>query len=223
MNMDTENKKFADNQEEDIPQVQEGTSEEQEEFEDGLGGNSAQTNSPDQRKGSKEGNALIAQLIKDPNAIQQYRDKAQDLIGQFGSRREVLENEVDTLAECVAIAAEIYRSFPIPDNAYQLSSLTNAHNSSLSQLEKMRDPKLVMKDIEVLIKGMFMSITRSLALEIDKTKKELSHRFPDEKTTIELAFNRIFTSVSPEAQNVYDGMQESLKKALGIKDARKKN
>ena len=185
---------------------------------DGLGEALPEVDHP---RVSKEGNsAIIAQLVADPLMIQQYRDAAQALIGQFQSRREALENEVDVLAECVAIASEIYRSFPIPDNAYQLSSLVNAHNSSLSLLEKSKDPKVIMKDIEVLVKGMFNTVARSLTLEIDKTKKEFTQRFPDEKASVDIAFNRMFASVAPETQNLYDGLQDGLKKVLGIKDAK---
>ena len=167
----------------------------------------------------------IPEVIEDhlpaeaPNTalIQQYRQQAAQIVAQATSRRGVLEAEVDSLGECVAMAAQIYQDHPIPDNAYQLAALTNAHNSALSQLEKMKDPKVILEECENHIKGMFTQVLKSLIVEIDKTKKELHRIYPTDKATVEDQFNRMLTAISPEAQKLYDTLHESLKKTLGIR------
>lgn len=169
------------------------------------------------RKKSETGHAMLTKFADDPKLVEVYREEATAILSGAETRRDILELEIDELAECIAIATQIYKQFPIPDNAYQLASLTNAHNSSLTQLEKMKDPKQIAKEIEDLIKGMFTGIYRGLTLEIDKTKKELHSIYPQEKTTIDELFSKIFTAVSPDAQNLYDGLQAKLKKILGIK------
>lgn len=164
-----------------------------------------------------ENNFLLQEILHNPGLVQNYRQAAQARIAHCTTRKEALEIEADVLAECMAIAAEIYQQFPIPDNAYQLASLTNAHNSTLSQLDRTRDPKVIVKDVEKLIKDMFTVVIRSLTLEVDKAKKDFIKAHPEDRSSVEEVFNRMFAAVAPESQQLYDKLQESLKKILGIK------
>lgn len=133
------------------------------------------------------------------------------------TNREALEIEVRELAECVMIASEIYRSVPSLDHAYMLTSLTSAHNSTIALIEKLKDPKVILLEIENLIKAMFLTVLKAMMLEIDKTKRELSLRCANEKSLIDDSFARMVTSIQPETQRLYDGLHENLSKALGIK------
>lgn len=149
--------------------------------------------------------------------IQIYKQAVANKISQCSSRRDVLEMELESLSECVGIASEIFQRFPVPDNAYMLSALQNAKNSSLTQLEKMKDPKVVLAELEGQIKSMFTNLIRSLITEIDKTKKEFSRIHPDSKATIDDQFTRMIASLAPETNKLYDGLHQTLKNTLGIK------
>jgi hypothetical protein len=149
--------------------------------------------------------------------VEAYRQTVVARISQCSSKREILEVELDSLSECVGIAAEIFQRFPVPDNAYMLSALQNAKNSSLSQLEKMKDPKIILADLEGQIKNMFTNLIKSMITEIDKTKKEFTRIHPDSKATIEDQFNRMITSLAPETNKLYDGLHQTIKTTLGIK------
>lgn len=186
------------------------------ELDDGLGESAPFDEPPEHKKGDKS-NPIVALITNSPDIIQQYQKLARDLLDQFSTRREVLEHQVDTLAECMHIASEIYRTFPIPDNAYQLASLTNAHNSSLNLLEKSRDPKVMLREIEELIKKMFTLVAQSLTIEVSRTKIEMLKLYPNDKVTVDDLFLRMFAAVSPESQKLYDDLQASLRKILGIK------
>ena len=48
--------------------------------------------------------------IEKQDLILQYRQTIQSLIGQASSKREVLEIEIDSLAECIGVAAEMYKT-----------------------------------------------------------------------------------------------------------------
>ena len=146
-----------------------------------------------------------------------YREKVAEAMAGCSSKRDVLEIEVDSLAECVALAAEIYKEEPVPDNAYQLSSLTNAHNSALSQLEKMKDPQVVMSDLETHIRRMFTGIIQSVVGEIHKTKQEFNRLYPGDKATVDDQFARMLEAAQPQTQVLYEELQKAIKTVLGIK------
>lgn len=133
------------------------------------------------------------------------------------THREILEMEVNSLAECVGVATEIYKKSPVPDFAYQLASLSNAHKTTLQQLEKMKDPKAMVVEIEFQIRTMFVDVIKSMALEIDKTKKEMTRLAPEHRTTLEDLFGRMLNAIQPETQNIYENLQKNLKRILGIK------
>jgi len=141
----------------------------------------------------------------------------QDRIGGCRTKLEVLELSVDYLAECAAIAADTYRNKPIPDNAYQLAALTNAHKSALAQLEKMKDPDEILSEIDAKIHTMFVAMVRAMAIEIDKVKRQWVAMHPEDLSTIDDLFTRMTNSVQPETQRIYDDLEKSLKKTLGIK------
>jgi hypothetical protein len=117
----------------------------------------------------------------------------------------------------VGVATELYKKNPVPDFAFQLTSLTNAHKATLQQLEKMKDPKMMLQDIENQIRHMFTAIVKAFAIEIDKTKKEMVRVYPEQRTTVEDMMNRMLNSIQPETQRVYEDLQRNLKKIIGIK------
>ena len=138
-------------------------------------------------------------------------------LNQCATHRDILELEINALAECVGVATEIYKKSPIPDFAYQLAALSNAHKTALQQLEKMKDPKLIVGDIEFQIRGMFLDIIKALAIEIDKTKREMTRITPEHKTTLDDLFGRMLNAIQPETQKIYENLQNNLKKILGIR------
>jgi hypothetical protein len=153
----------------------------------------------------------------DPDILADIQISVDAKLSNCKTHRDVLEAEVNSLAECVGVATELYKKKPIPEFAFQLASLTNAHKSTLQQLEKMKDPRLIITDIENQIRTMFMAIIKSLALEMDKTKKEMVKLFPEQRTTIEDLMARMLAAVQPETQNIYEDLQKNLKRILGIK------
>lgn len=155
--------------------------------------------------------------IISPEDTQDIIERVRNSLATCATKRDILEHEVNNLAECISISTEIYKSNPVPDNAYQISALMNAYNSSLSQLEKMKDPKETMADIESIIKEIFTGIIRTMALEIENTKKEWNIRFPDERATIEQNFKKMLDAIQPETQKIYENLVPKLKNALGIR------
>jgi len=133
------------------------------------------------------------------------------------SRREVLEVEVDTLAECASLAAEIFKQSPVPDNAYQLTALTSAHNTAINQLEKLKDPTLVLGDLERLIRKMLVEVVQTLALEINKAKVDFTNLYPKDALTINEVFSRMLDAIQPQTSAMYDELHKSLKGILGLK------
>jgi len=138
-------------------------------------------------------------------------------LSECKTHREMLELQVNSLSECVGVATAIWQGNPILDNSYQLSALTNAHRAALAQLEKMKDPVEILSGVENHIRGMFLEIVRAMALEMDKTKRELLILLPNEKPTLEDLFARMTNSIQPETQNIYNDLRMSLKKIMGIK------
>jgi len=153
----------------------------------------------------------------DQDELNTIQSLVEGRLSQCSTHRDILEMEVNTLAECVGVATEIYKKYPVPDNAYQLAALSNAHKVTLHQLEKMKDPKLIVGDIEFQIRLMFMEIIKSMAIEIDKTKREMTRHAPEHKTTLEDLFGRMLNAIQPETQKIYDNLQSNLRKILGIK------
>ena len=149
--------------------------------------------------------------------INEMRQKVYRQLSTCKTQREALEMEVNSLSECVALAIEIFNDNPVSDNSVQVTSLVNAHRSALNQLEKMKDPELILMDIESHIRSMFTAIVKALAYEIDKTKNDFMGRYPQDKVTIEDLFVRMNNSIQPETQNIYGDMRGALKKVLGIR------
>lgn len=153
----------------------------------------------------------------DPAELDAIQAIVDGKLSQCTTHREILEQELNSLAECVGVATEIYKKSPIPDFAYQLAALSNAHKSALQQLEKMKDPKLIVYDIEQHIRIMFMDIIKAMAIEMDKTKKEMIRLTPEHKITLEDLFGRMLNAIQPETQKIYENLQSNLKKTLGIR------
>lgn len=153
----------------------------------------------------------------DPDELNAMQLLVETRLNQCSTHRDILEMEVNCLAECVGVATEIYKKNPVPDFAYQLAALTNAHKTTLQQLEKMKDPRVIISEIEFQIRGMFMDIIKAMAVEMDKTKKEMTRLAPEHRTTLDDLFSRMLNSIQPETQNIYDSMQKNLKRILGIK------
>lgn len=135
----------------------------------------------------------------------------------FSTRRDVLEYELDELAECCAIGLHLYKSQPIPDNAYALSSLINTYKGMLQTFERADDPRESMEEVERIIQKMFKQLIKALMEEINKTKIEFCSIYPDEKTTINDQFSRMISAVQPETQKLWEELGKELKKAFGIK------
>ena len=133
------------------------------------------------------------------------------------THREMLELQVNSLSECVGVATAIWQGTPTLDNSYQLSALTNAHRAALAQLEKMKDPVEILSGVENHIRSMFLEIVKAMALEMDKTKREVMNLLPEEKPTVDDLFDRMTNSIQPETQNIYNDLRMSLKKILGIR------
>lgn len=154
----------------------------------------------------------------DPELLAEIQERVGQKLAKCGTHREILEVEVTDLAECIGVATEIYMKNPIPDFAFQLSTLLQTHKITLQQLEKMKDPKLILEDIESTIRIMFMTIIKAMAIEIDKIKNEMAKLLPDDqRITVDDLFNRMLNAIQPETQNIYDDLQKNLKKILGIK------
>ena len=164
-------------------------------------------------KAQSKGGKVIA--IR-PELVEIYRQTVIDAFAQCTTKRESLDVQIKSLTECVGIATEIYKNYPVPDNAYQLAALTNALNSSVSLFEKLGDPQKTLSECENEIQGMFNNTLKALVTEIDKAKKEFSRLYPNDKTHIEDIFRRMIQSVSPDAKRIYDEMHVNLKKILGI-------
>jgi len=133
------------------------------------------------------------------------------------THREMLELEVNSLAECVGIARALFLENPMLDNSYQLTALINARKAALAQLEKMKDPEEMLSGIEQHIRGMFTDIVKAMASEMDKTRRELLLLLPDDKPTVDDLFDRMMNTIQPETQNIYNDLRLSLKKILGIR------
>jgi len=153
----------------------------------------------------------------DPEMLASIQESVELRLAACKTHREILESEVNSLAECVGVAMELYKKNPVPDFAFQLSSLTNAHKTTLQQLEKMKDPKIIIQEIEGHIRTMFMSIIKAMALEIDKTKKEMVKIYPEQRLNIDDLFSRMLNGIQPETQHIYDDLNKNLKRVLGIK------
>lgn len=166
---------------------------------------------------TKKGKEYAKILNIDPDMLASIQENVEQKISTYKTHRELIEAEVTSLAECVAVATELYKKNPVPDFAFQLSSLTTAHKATLQQLEKMKDPKAILQDIENQIRNMFMLIVKAFAIEIDKTKKEMTKLYPDHKTTIEELMGRMLNSIQPESQQIYDDLTRNLKRILSIK------
>ncbi len=149
--------------------------------------------------------------------IELVKSKFQDQLSNCKTKLEVLDLSVDYLAECAAMAADAYRRDSSPDNAYQLAALTNAHKSALSQLEKMKDPRQILEEIESKIENMFVTVVRSMTIEMLNVKNQLINMHPEDLSTIEDLFKRMMNSIQPETQRIYDDLEGQLKKILGIK------
>ena len=153
----------------------------------------------------------------DPAELDAIQAIVENKLSQCSTHREILELELNSLAECVGVATEIYKKSPIPDFAYQLAALSNAHKTALQQLEKMKDPKLIVTEIEQQIRFMFMDVIKAMAIEMDKTKREMIRIAPDHKTTLEDLFGRMLNAIQPETQKIYDNLRNNLKKIVGIR------
>lgn len=154
------------------------------------------------------------------NKVMKSRDQypeASETLARCVSDVEVLQYELKSLAECVAIATEIYKDKAVPDHAFQLSALSAAFNNTYSLLVKQKDPKVMAEELAVLIKNMFTKIIHALALEIDKTKKDLIARYPGDRSTVEDHMVRMLESIQPETQRVFEGYETAVKKILGIR------
>jgi hypothetical protein len=156
-------------------------------------------------------------LDMDAELLAEIQNSVEERLSSCKTHREILESEVNSLAECVGVATEIYKKKPIPEFAFQLSSLINAHKATLQQLEKMKDPKAIVVDIENQIRTMFMAIIKAMALEIDKTKKEMIRTYPESRTTVDDLMARMLNAIQPETQQIYENLQKNLKKILGIR------
>ena len=153
----------------------------------------------------------------DPETLASIQEMVDTKIAGYKTHRDMIEAEVTSLAECVGVATELYKKNPIPDFAFQLTSLTNAHKATLQQLEKMKDPKMMLQDIENQIRYMFTSIVKAFAIEIDKTKKEMVRVYPEQRTTIEDLMSRMLNAIQPSTQQIYNDLNKNLRKILGIK------
>lgn len=153
----------------------------------------------------------------DPNLVEHFRKITAARTSHCTTRREVFEVQIDVLNECVGIASEMYLSIPCTDNAYALASLENTYKSALLQLEKMKDPQQMLADNENLIQRMFTQVIRQLANEIDKTRRELLLKYPNDKSSVEDSFNRMLTAIKPETQKLFDDLDMQLRVILGIK------
>ena len=153
----------------------------------------------------------------DADELSAIRAVVEDRLSGCSTHRETLEMEINNLAECVGVATEIYKKNPLPDLAYTLAALSNAHKTTLQQFEKMKDPKLMVSEIEFQIRTMFMDIIKAMALEIDKTKNELARLAPEHRTTLDDLFSRMLNAIQPETQQIYEHLQKNIKRILGIK------
>jgi gas vesicle protein len=155
----------------------------------------------------------------DPDELNAIQSFVEERLSGCSTHREALEMEINSLAECVGVATEIYKKNPLPDYAYTLAALSNAHKTSLQQFEKMKDPKTMVSEIEFQIRTMFTDIVKAMAIEIDKTKNEMIRVAPEHRTTIEDLISRMLNAIQPETQQIYEHLQKNLKRILGIKVA----
>jgi hypothetical protein len=187
------------------------------EDEDNFGlGDSAPLSMPPPIQNAAQAGKVSRQLVTQ-DLVAQYRQIATTVLSSANSKKEALNLQSQSLNECVVIASEIYKNFPTPDHAYQLAALASSHNSTISQHEKLRDPNAELAEIEKMLKVMFENVFKSLAGEIDKSKKELTRIYPQDKATIDDLFVRMLQAVTPDTKKYYEEMNTNLKKTLGLK------
>lgn len=178
---------------------------------DPLGDSIAAIPKPPGKKGKGNEPAMDLAVVEEARKMIEARK------AEATSDLAMLRLQTDSLSECVQMAAELYKNIPLPDNAYQLSALTTAYNSSLSQAEKMKDPEVIIEDLEDIIKEMFTSLLKSLAMEIKKTQTEMQRLYPEQRTAIEDLMDRMLSAIAPESQTLYDELYVKMCKALGVK------
>lgn len=146
-----------------------------------------------------------------------YMEEAMASLALCTTKREIVEQELNDLSICVAIATRVYKQKPLPDHAYQLAALANTHKSVLGQLEKMQDPKTILGEAEDIVKKMFMKLVKAMADEINKTKMEFAQQYPQDKVTVEDNFSRMLNAIQPETQKLFEDLNSELKEVFGIK------
>lgn len=144
-------------------------------------------------------------------------DEIKQRVANASTHREILEQEAFNLAECVGIATAIYQQLPTSDNASQVATLAQAHKSHLQQLEKMKDPEVQLLELQKLLQNMVQSLGKSLSNEIDKTRRGLVQRYPQEASSIEEYFKRMMDAIAPESTKLFDDVHVKIKMALGMK------
>jgi hypothetical protein len=149
-------------------------------------------------------------------AAKDYLDKAKEELSNCKTQRQLLEKEAHVLAECALVASMIFQKNPIPDHAYQLAALANAHRATLGQVDKMKDPEAHLKEISKIIQDMFILLIQSMTNEVDKIKREFLNFYPNEKSTVEDMFKRLMLSIQPETRNLFSDLDKKLKRTLSI-------
>ena len=156
-------------------------------------------------------------IVVDKELVAGYLAKVRQEIAKRSTKRDILEMHMDDLSECVGLATEIYKQFPIPDNAYQLSALANTHKALLVQLEKMIDPYIILDKVEEAMRDMFILLVKILIDRVHEVKLEFSKRYPNDKDTIEGLFSQMADDITPAAQQMFDNLRPTLINVLGIK------
>jgi len=153
--------------------------------------------------------------------IEEYKLQIKREIAKCVTNRDILAFQARLLSLSVGLAAKIYENVPTPETSQQLASLTSAHNQTIALIEKMKDPKKHLKDLEDEIRKMFTMTLRAMAQEIDKTRNEMIRAFPNDQRTVHENFSRMLDAIQPETTKIYEDFHEKLKNILGIKGSKK--
>ena len=149
--------------------------------------------------------------------LEEHKAELIEQVKNCSTKREVLELQMQNMAECVMMAKAIYAEMPIPENASALSNLTKAYNDTYTKFEKSQDPVDMLIKMNKLFEQSFMGIMRSLVEQIHKTKEQMLEMYPNQKSTLDDMFERMISAVGPESKERYDELWKDLKEILGVK------
>lgn len=166
---------------------------------------------------SKKRDKKLEKANKALEVLEEHKASIIEQVRNCSTKREVLELQMNNMAECVAMAKAIYAEMPVPEHASALANLTKAYNDTFTRFEKSQDPVEMLIKMNKLFEGAFVDIMRSLVEQIHKTKSQMLELYPNQKSTLDDMFERMISAVGPESKERYNELWKDLKEILGVK------